>query len=106
MLMFDGVECIENEINDICKKPSEFHVILDLRDVMDLKKVKLGGPLPDNFDLLALYLSYSHDYYLSFSVSTVSGSIPHRNKGRVATVYFKVKTGYISFLIVIPKASL
>lgn len=34
LLIFDGIKCIENEINEICKKPSEFHVTIDLRDVM------------------------------------------------------------------------
>ena len=88
--MFDGVECTENQINDICKKPSEFHMTIDLRDVMELKKLKIGGALAGGFDLLALNLAYSHDYYLCITVSTVNGNIAHRNKGAVASVYFKV----------------
>ncbi len=78
MVVFDGVECTENVINELCTdEPNKIHAAIDLRDITDLRKVKLGNDLPYYFDHLALRIGYSHDYFLNILVSAVKGEPVH-----------------------------
>ncbi len=106
LVMFDPLDCPENDVNEVGDAISKFHVCIDMDDVVDCQELKLPNKLAADFEEVALQEAYKFDYYLSFNVSTVNGELTRRSKlvkldssddlveierdDAIATVFFRV----------------
>ena len=80
LIMFDPLDCPENEVNEINSALSKFHVCIDVHDVVECQELTLPNKMAADFEELALQEAYKFDYYLNFIVSTVNGKLTRRSK--------------------------